>query len=229
MAQKMGRALLKRLRGEAERSRGSAREASLLNEHRRQVLAHLFWRPCSTASDISKVLTLSVGSVRWHLDKLTASGLLSYDGPYYYPRGLLDPEDVELFKHLSSERIHRILLLLAETQGISQSELAKVAATPRQMVAQVMSDLRGLGLISDLKDGRFLRYYITDVLAAKSEHYAAKARTYSEWLLHKLEDQGIEARVVRGTTQVLELEIGSEGARSALLLRLNPIAAIMSG
>lgn len=222
MARGLGRALQTVLTQEGPGEDLEVEGPSLANARRRQVFRYLCLRPCARVGEISRALTLSHATVRWHERSLLEDGYLDLDGASLFPRGLIDPEDANLFHLLSTPGRSAVLLACFSDPGISLLELADAVRLTRQSVSKIASELSGAGVVTLVEDGRFRRHYPTDLLGRKRDSNAPRSQAFADALVRRLVEDGLSPEVLRREPSAVLLRFGTADKRVLLDLPLDP-------
>jgi DNA-binding MarR family transcriptional regulator len=195
---------------------------SLANARRRNLLRYLCLRPCARVGEIARVLGLSRATIRWHERNLLEKGYLEHDGLRTFPRGLIDPEDANLFGLLAASGRSAVLAVCYAEPGISLLDLADRLTLTRQSGSKVTSELTDAGLLTLVEDGRFRRHYPTDLLERKREGNRPRVRAFSETFMRRLDEEGLFPELLRSEDVRLLVRLGSGSKRVLLDLPLDP-------
>ena len=197
MARGIGRALQRAVsrEGLAEESEGEGR--GLANARRRQVFRHLCLRPCARVGTMGRELSMSQANVRWHIWDLVENGYLQFEGARVFPVGLIDPEDAALFAVLASAGRAEILTTVFQSPGTSLQELAERVQLTRQSASKIAQELSEFGCLTTSDDGRYRRVYPTNALVRKREANRERADAFSEALLRRLAEEGLDPELLR--------------------------------
>lgn len=225
MARSLGRALETVL---AQTGPGEDLEVegpSLANARRRQLFRYLCLRPCARVGEIGRVVGMSHATVRWHERVLFETGYVELDGARAFPRGLVDPEDADLFALLATPGRSAVLLACFTEPGVPLLELAAAVGLTRQSASKVASELSDAGLVTLVEDGRFRRHYPTDLLARKREANRPRAKAFADALLRRLGEEGLSPEFLRSDEGVVLVRFGSASKRVVLDLPVDPYAS----
>jgi len=229
MIKGLGKALQDALTGKEDSQQIAPAPSPLLNAHRRRIFEYLCLRPFSTSGRIASELKLSSSSVAWHLRSLVATGYVVHrpDVRIYYPKDLVDFGDASIFMALQRPRRREVFRQVMDTPGISQVEMAEAMNASRQTAGKVAAELEHLGLLTKVSDGRFVRWYSTNMLTEKQDAHRSRSRAYVEWFLRRMEDEGQSPQVLRRTETELQLRMGKGRGRGVLSVPLDPYGALV--
>jgi DNA-binding transcriptional ArsR family regulator len=224
MGKGLGRALQSALVQEGPGEDLGVDGSGLANARRRAVFALLCLKPCARVGVVGRQLGMSQATVRWHETHLASKGYLDVDGSRAFPRGLIDPHDAEMFALLATPGRSAVLSACFSDPGVSLLELAGRVGLTRQSVSKIGGELRDLGLITFVEDGRFRRHYPTDVLHRKREANLPRTRSFVEAIVRRLAEEGLAPEILRDAGSGLLVRLGAGASRVVLDLRLDPYA-----
>jgi len=229
MLRGVGKALQEALDGEKGDKPSPPSSSPLLNAQRRRIFEYLCLRPFVAAGRLTRDLGISSSSAAWHLRSLVAVGLIAYkEGPKtYHPKDFVDAQDENLFTVLGAPNRSEVLRCIIDSPGISQVELSEAIRVGRQTAGKIVSELRDLGLVVKVEDGRFARWYPTNLLREKQEAQRARSRGFVDRLLETLEDGRLNPQVLKRTDRELQIRIGKGRGKGVLSLPLDPYGAIV--
>lgn len=227
MPKGLGKALQDALNGLEKPQPVSSGSSTLLNAHRRRIFEYLCLRPFSTAGRIASDLKFSPSSVMWHLRSMEFAGYVVHrkQNNIYYPKDFVDIADSGMFTVLHSPRRRDVLGFVFYSPGVSQTEVAKEEKLSRQTAGKVLAELEKVGLATRLTDGRFARWYPTDLLREKQDAQRVRSRAYVESFIRRLEAEGQSPQVLRRTETELQLRFGHGRERGVLSVPLDPYGA----
>ena len=132
------------------------------NSNTSRVLQFVQENPGSHLRQIKRELTMSMGTIQYHLNLLEKQGKISSERhnlhKYYFPIGLFEQKEKDLLKILNQETAREILMMILEKRNPTQTDIAKIIGISSASVNWHIKRLVELGLISELKDGKFKRY-----------------------------------------------------------------------
>lgn len=228
MARRVGRALEKALASEQGEARPEVRESLLMHPQRRELFRLLCARPCATVGELAREAGLSSNAVRWHLERLAAANLIVRGPPAtYYAVGFIDPKDGPLFRVLAEAGARHAFRAILEAPGTTQHELCAALGVSRQSVFKSTSVLERHGLATSIRDGRFRRYYPTELLAVRREAHRVRAKAFSDALVKRLEANGLTPKVLRSTDRELLVRIARGKSAEVLDLPLDPFTTAL--
>ena len=230
-----GKALKKDLGREADIAKDipGARggRALFMNEKRRELFTLLCARPCLHLSGIARVMRLSVPTVRWHLNKLMAGGFITsrthLRKMVYFPSGLLEEEDVRILAVLNDDGSKDVYTNVLESPGLSQKDLTGLLDVRHQVVMWHAARLVEAGLISIVEDGRYRRYYPTDLLQLRETAERGRHKHFREALIGLLKTDGVDPEVVRATERSLDLMVTGGTRRRSLKVPTQPFRTVL--
>lgn len=110
---------------------------------------------------LKKELGLAMGTVQYQLDRLEKAGRISSTRRglyrYYFPAGVLDDEK-GILQVLSQETAREILMFIIERADSTQTDIASKIGISSPSVSWHIKRLTDLGLITEVKEGKFKRY-----------------------------------------------------------------------
>jgi DNA-binding transcriptional ArsR family regulator len=203
-----------------------------LNNNRREIFQYLCNHPCSYASLISKAIPLSLHTTNWHLRRLFEGDYLSREilgkKTVFYPREMISREDIPIFELLNTTKAKAIYLLIAHNNGPYQAEICDLLGYQHQAVIWYATKLESLGLISSLEDGKFKRYYPTQLLSQKKDENLKRMKVFREWIIKRFQLENLSPAIIRTTDDKLVIRIRRGGSKAVLNLNTNPFVTILS-
>ena len=132
------------------------------NSNTIRVLQYIQENPGCHLRQIKRELTMSMGTIQYHLNLLEKQGKISSERHnlhrYYFPIGLFEQKEKDILKILNQETAREILMMILEKRNPTQTDIAKIIGISSASVNWHIKRLVELGLISELKDGKFKRY-----------------------------------------------------------------------
>ena len=150
------------------------KKSTLTNASRCAIFEYLCLHPCSSVSGIAKGLNLSESRVRWHLEKLMWDRFVSIKengSTIFFPSNMINPEHIKIFKLLALEKSSGIIASIKSKEGLYQNELSRQLDLNIRTIMKYTSDLEYLGLIRGASDGKYRRYYLTNMMDKLRENY----------------------------------------------------------
>lgn len=228
MPRGLGRAMEKAIAGDEGETPPGARESLLMHPQRRELFRLLCLRPYATAGELGRQAGLSANAVRWHLKRMEAADLVLRDtGGTYHPRDFIDPRDVPLFRVLGEGGTRDVFRAILEAPGSTQREVCEALGVSRQSVFKSASVLERHRLVSSIEDGRYKRYYPTDLLAKRREAHRPRAKAFKDGFLKRLESGGLAPHVLRSTDRQLLVRISRGKSAEVVELPLDPFATVL--
>ena len=203
-----------------------------MNKNRQEIFQFLCLHPCSYSSMISKATSLSLHTVNWHLRRLLESEYISKSSrgkkTVFYPTGMISSIDIPILEILNSEKAKKIYIQIAQNNGIFQGEICKYLQLKHQAVIWYTRKLEMLGLITSLEDGKYKRYYPTQLLQKKKDENEKRMRIFRERLLDKFQRENIQPVVIRSNEDKIVVRISSGSTKAVLTLNTNPFVTVLS-
>ncbi len=211
---------------------GSSVDARVFANHvRRNVFSILTFHPCMGMNDIANALEVSTSTVKWHLEKLVASGYLveRHFGRKraFWPEGQLTDEDVQVFCTLSSNNTRRLLIEIIRTPGLTRKEYSGDFEMTPQGIASMAAKLETMGLVKFMVEGIHTRYYPTRLLAELSEARYTRIRAFREFVIDKLKKNGEMPKIIKSSGNRLLLEIGPKNDLHVMEVGLDPFMSVL--
>jgi predicted transcriptional regulator len=214
-----------------ERREGEAK-FEFMNASRRRIFEYLCRNPASSVSAISKATGLSIHSANWHLRKLIQSEYVhkirSGKKTVYFPANLVHTHDIPIFEILNTKKAKDILLIITDRNGISQSEICKVLGLKHQAVIWYTKKLKKLGLITSLEDGKFRRYYPTELLHEKKDENIKRVKLFKNQIIKRLQGDMLTPAILRSTDDKLVIRISRGKNKVVLTIHTNPFVTVLS-
>jgi len=214
---------LKEIVGEgfqAEERKGKV-ESVLMNPNRQRIFQLLFSRPCSTAKAVASETKLSLPSVKWHLRKLVEAKYLEEriggGRRIYCPSGLLrDEEAIQILASLSEDKLAKTFTFIAKRGGSTLLDVRKEFGVSLNTCRIRLSKLKEMGLVTSVIDGRYRRYFATDLIQNIENRNRKALRNFRRSLLKKLQEDRLNPRVQWSRSRETEVEIEVGGKKSIL-------------
>jgi len=234
MARRMVDAFKKGIEEDKEAPKGPeerVKETITMNPRRREILQYLCKYPCTRLSRIAKDLELSIAATKWHLERLAEKDFIVKEvvkgNSVFYPTNMIDETEVQTFAIINHERATPILRRILSNSGINQKDLYDEVQLNQRTVVRHTSELERAGLIESIQDGKFKRYYPTDLIKIMREDYRRRAGKFRKHLLKMLRKDGVSPKVMRYTDNTLHVKITTGEKKSVLELNTQPFASIL--
>ena len=234
MAEKIGDALKRaiaqeRAVGEVEKDRET--ESLLLNVTRLEIFQFLCKNPCSKIRTIARTLDVAVPTVDWHLRKMVDRGLLTMrtvgKNKVFYPKEMIDPEDIEVLCMLAGDKSRLILRTIHDNPGITQSQLGRKVGMYQQEVGWYTANMTERGVLSCVKDGRYKHYYINENLADVLKSDRKRKNLFKKTIVTALKKDGLNPEIVRSRGNALVIEISRGKEKRILKVNLSLIPGFL--
>ena len=198
----------------------------LMNETRQNILQYLCKYPCTHLSGIAKDLNLSFNASKWHLNKMVENDILNLkkigNKVVYFPTDMIETDDIDLLAIANNERNRSIIRLINKTPGITQKEICKAVDRKQQTLVSDILLLERTGLIRSKKDGKYKRYYPTDMMLKRNKANRKRSNQFRQHLLNSMIKDGVEPVILRTTDKKVYVQILSGKDRSNLIININP-------
>ena len=236
MSENVGKALESAIKEPETTTRpgGSSEDARIFgNQVRRSVFSILTFHPCMGINDIADALEVSNSTVKWHLEKLVASGYLveRHFGRKraFWPEGQLKAEDIPVFCTLSSNNTKRLLIDIIRVPGLTQKEYSEEFGMTHQGIATMAARLESAGLIKFMVEGIHTRYYPTRLLAELSETRYKHTKAFREFIIEKLKKNSEMPKIIKSSGNRLLLQIGPKNDLHIIEIGLDPFMSVLDG
>lgn len=204
----------------------------LMNDARRKIFLYLCSHPASHLRAIAKRQGMSATTASWHLRKLVSGGFIVKQNitkkSVFYPTGLLDQEEVELFALLSTDGYHEIFSYILAHPGLHQKSLSEAMGVAHQNVMFLVKRLLDIGLVSKLNDGKFRRYYPTDLMSKKADESRVRKKQFRMDALTMLKRDGLRPKLVRRTDNYLLVDISVGANVERIKVETNPYVSVLN-
>ncbi len=236
MARGMGKAFEKALTTKEEKEKreigGREGKFEFMSKNRQEIFQYLCLHPCSYTSMISKSMDLSIHTISWHLRRLVESGFISKMSmgkkTVFYPTDMIAEKDIPIFEILNTEKAKTIYVVIIKRNGLSQAEICEALNFKHQAVIWYTKKLESLGLIKSLEDGKYRRYYPTELLHQKNDENEMRLKNFRNDVLKRLQREMLSPTILRSTEDKLVLRIARGGSKTVLTLHTNPFVTILS-
>ncbi len=147
------------------------------NSNTIRVLQYIQENPGCHLRKIKRDLTMSMGTIQYHLVLLEKQGKVSAERhnlhKYYFPIGLFEQNEKDVLKILNQETAREILMTILE-QKPTQTDIANIIKISSASVNWHIKRLVELGLVVEQRDGKFKRY----ALGIDSKHIVSLMKNY---------------------------------------------------
>jgi len=188
----------------------------LMNDARRRIFLYLCTHPAAHLRAVAKGQGMSATTASWHLRKLISGGFLVQKKmrkkSVFYPAGLLDPDEVELFSLLSTDGYREVYFYILKHPGQHQKSISEALGVAHQNVMFLVKRLLDMGLVSRMRDGKFRRYYPTDHMTKMADENRVRKKQFRMDALTMLKRDGLGPKLVRRTDNYLLVDV-TVGAR----------------
>jgi DNA-binding MarR family transcriptional regulator len=208
------------------------KKSTLMNPSRCIIFEYLCSHPCSSVSSIANGLNLSESRVRWHLEKLVYDRFVTIQdngSTVFFPSNMINPEHIKIFRLLALEKSSAIIASIKSKQGLYQNELSKQLDLNTRTVMKYTSDLEYFGLVRGAFDGKFKRYYLTDLMDHLREFYRKNSKNFKEHIIKKTKMDGLRPRILLSTPELLKLKLVVGTKIRVLTIPMIPFAETRDG
>lgn len=203
-----------------------------MNKNRQDIFQYLCIHPCSYSSMISKASSLSLHTVSWHLRRLLESEYISNSNQgkknVFYPTEMISRSDIPVLAILNNEKAKTMYIQIAQNGGISQGEICTNLKLRHQAVIWYTNKLEDLGLITSLEDGKYRRYYPSDLLQRKKNENEKRTKIFRERLLDKFQRENLRPVLIRSNEDKFVVRISKGTSKTVLTLNTNPFVTVLS-
>lgn len=236
MPKGIGKALERAIRSKdegevAEKGNGEGK-FEFMNKNRQEIFQYLCLHPCSYATMISKATGLSLHATNWHLRRLVESDYVSKKvrgkKTVFYPVEMIALEDLPILEILNVDKAKAIYLSVLDKKGISQVEVCESLGLKHQAVIWYAKKLESLGLISSLEDGKYRRYYPTDLLIRKKDKNTERLKIFKDNVMKRFHKERLSPTILRSTEDKIVVRIARGSSKAVLTLHTNPFVTVLS-
>jgi predicted transcriptional regulator len=141
---------------------------------------------------------------------------------------MISSSDIPILEILNMDRAKAIYVQIADNNGIFQGEICKVLNLKHQAVIWYTRKLESLNLISSLEDGKYRRYYPTDLLQEKREQNIKRMRIFKKWLQKKFQRENLSPSVIRSIENKMVIKISRGKSKAVLTIHTDPFVTVLS-
>jgi len=201
------------------------------NKNRREIFSYLCFHPCSHVSLIATAMKMSIHTASWHVRRLEDEGYITRvrvgKKSVFYPTTMIDSEDIEIFEILNNEKAKAIYIAILDMKGINQHEICKRLGLRHQAVIWYTRKFEAMGLIRSVEDGKYRRYYATNLLKKKMDASNSRIKIFRKDLLERFGREMLSPEVLRSTNDKLVVKISGGKEKAVLTLHTNPYMTIL--
>jgi DNA-binding transcriptional ArsR family regulator len=203
-----------------------------MNRNRQKIFSYLCSHPCSYISMISRATGLSLHATNWHLRKLEDADYINKrvmgKKNVYYPIELIHIEDVPILEILNTQKAKVIYLTIVDKKGISQKEICGLLGLKHQAVIWYTKKLENLKLTTSLEDGKYRRYYPTELLSQKRDENVKRVKIFKNQIIKRFEKGMLSPTILRSTDRKLVVRITSGRNKAVITLFTDPFFTVLS-
>ena len=191
----------------------TSRSTALFNKTRRYILALLIKRPCTHLRLIATHAGITAPAASWHLKKLQDAGYIQRlderGKSMFYPEGYLDEYTIPLAAVLGDALNQRIFNNIEGEPGLTREDLEKrlESGKPGTNIQKRLAALKKTGLISSVRDGRYARYFPTELIKEASRRHANILKEYRRKLTARLVEDGLRPKGTESTIRIPQIHI----------------------
>jgi len=204
----------------------------LMNPTRRKILQYLCTYPVSPLALIQRDLKMADSSSKWHLASLTKGGFIETHkvgkSRVYAPLGMIDEQYLPILSILNTESYSALYNSIRKKPGISQKEICQELEVTPQAVNRFTGVMLELDLLAMMKDGRFIRYFPTDLLRTARSRNRLKVDNFVEQITEKLALDGLNPKVIRNDRREIWFRITTSKHRNELRLNTDPFVTVLA-
>lgn len=205
-------------------------ESILMNQTRLNIFQYLCNYPCAHLRGISRDLEIATPTATWHLKKMIDAGLITEKkvgkSTLFYPSDLIEDEDVAVLALLSTDRARLVFLHTQQKPGETQKELYGALRISHQSVRWYASKLEELGMISSVEDGKYKRYYPTNLIFDRASR--RRVKYFRENILNRLKKDGLDPEIIKSIDRELVVRITAGNKKSILRIPSDPFTIALS-
>lgn len=204
----------------------------LMHETRRKIFQYICQHPCTYLSMISRDLNTSAATASWHLKKLKQNNLIAQKKvgalSIFYPVDMLRNSDIEVLTLLNYEGMREIFSSIAKSPGITQKEIASLLNVSYRTIMMQANKLENNSIIISVKDGKFKRYYPTNLIKDSEASYRKWQRHFKEHILKILKNDCLTPKVVLSTDKEIIIQITPGRKDAVLKLYTSPYLSLLA-
>jgi len=113
---------------------------------------------------IKRELEISIGTVQYHLARLEKVGKITANRSglykYYFPAGVFEKDQKNLFQIMGQETAREILMTIIEQKCPTQKDIVKRIRISSAAINWHIRRLINLNIIHEVRDGKYKRYQL---------------------------------------------------------------------
>jgi predicted transcriptional regulator len=113
---------------------------------------------------VKRKMSISMGTVQYHLDKLEKMGRITSSRrglyKYYFPAGLFKENEKDILEVLTHETARKILMFIIEQKNPTQTDIVNSVKISPRSISWHVGRMVALNIITEIKDGKYKRYQI---------------------------------------------------------------------
>ncbi len=183
-------------------------------ERKLMILSYISERPCSTSYLVSVGMGISERGALWHLRSMVKRDVLNeteIEGKHrFFIPDHISREDCPVFSILSEKRPRAVLVEIAKNPDITHSELSERFGVSRQAMWKMLRKLSDIGMIGQRKDGRNVRYSLSERALAMAEKYRERRESAASIIESCLKNLGVDYNIAEHRNGTLYVSIGDK-------------------
>lgn len=136
-----------------------------LSDNAGRVLQYIEQNPGCHLRQIKRELDMSMGTVQYHLNLLEKMGRIASERHnlhrFYFPIGIFESNERNVLKILNQDTAREILMFILERKNPTQTDIVGSVKISAASVNWHIKRLIDLGLISEIKEGKYKKYQMT--------------------------------------------------------------------
>ncbi len=202
-----------------------------MNPTRQDIFVKLSEKPGVGLREMARMMGVSAPTASWHLGKLSNAGILVVkkvgNSTRYFPNWMIEHDDMDFVALLATELPCNVLKIILETPGINQKEIAKKVSKPHQSIIRVCDKLAAAGVISIIEDGRYTRYFPTELLSTKDEEYTDRIKLFRENVVLALKADGVKPKIIKNMKNKFVVDVTAGSDRRRLQISCAPFRTLL--
>jgi predicted transcriptional regulator len=113
---------------------------------------------------------------------------------------------------MALEKSIDILSLIKSKEGVHQNEIGRKLELNIRTAMKYLSDLETFGLIRSANDGKYKRFYLTEMMDELKEYYKRNSKHFKGYIIKKARQDGLRPKILLSSPELLrlKLDIGTE-------------------
>lgn len=136
------------------------------NDNSQRVLEFIQKNPGSHLRQIKRELSMSIGTIQYHLKYLEKQGRITSEKQnmyrYYFPVGMFKQNEKNILKVFKQETAREIIMIIIEKKNPTQKELVDALKLSAPSISWNIDRLIEYDLVDEIRDGKFKRYILKE-------------------------------------------------------------------